>query len=80
VRELSGCELDEGAQFDCVQIPCVVSPAPDGKCLPDATRATAENGTIAPEVVRASGRKAHLPDLQSAPHELIALDISGKQS
>jgi hypothetical protein len=43
--------------------------------LPEATRATAENRKIAPEVVRESGRKAHLPDLQPAPHELIALDI-----
>ena len=69
VRELS----DEGVQFDCVQIPCVVSPAPDGKCLPEATRATAENGTIAPEVVRASGRKAHLPDLQ--PYNLHRMSL-----
>ena len=75
VRQLSGCELDEGAQFDCVQIPCVVSPAPDGKCLPEATRATAQNRKVAPEVVRESGRKRHVLDSQPAPHEVVALDI-----
>ena len=75
VRQLSGCELDEGAQFDCVQIPCVVSPVPDGKCLPEATRATAQNRKVAPEVVRESGRKRHVLDSQPAPHEVVALDI-----
>ena len=73
VRELTRCEVDESPQFDCVQIPCVVSPTPDGTCLPQATRGTVEK--VAPEVVRESGRKAELADSQPAPHEVVALDI-----
>src|SRR5690348_16683216 len=75
VRKLSSCELDESTQFDCVQIPCVVSPTPDGTCFPEATRATVENRKVAPEVVRARGPNADLPDSPPAPHEIVAVDI-----
>src|SRR5689334_11877856 len=75
VRELTRCELDESSRFDSVQIPCVVSPAPDGKCAPEATVATVEKRKVAPEVVRKSARRAALPDAQPAPHEVVALDI-----
>src|SRR3954471_4546088 len=75
LRELSRCEADQSLQFDSVQLPCVVSPAPDGHCLPDATAATMEKRRLAPKVVRDSGRRADLPDSQTSPHELVALDV-----
>jgi hypothetical protein len=62
LREMSRCEADESLQFDSVELPCVVSPAQDGQCLPDATAATMEKRRVAPKVVRDSGRGADLPD------------------
>jgi len=75
VRELTVCELDEDSRFDSVQIPCVVSPAPNEKCSSDSARTTKEKPVVAPEVARETGRKTDLPRLQAAPHELVALDI-----
>ncbi len=75
VRELTRCEVDESPQFDCIQIPCVVSPAPDGKCLPETTGATGEKPVVALEGVEDTSRAVHLPNAQTAPHEVVALDI-----
>jgi hypothetical protein len=75
LRELSRCEARESLQFDSVELPCVVSPAPDGQGLPDSTAATMEKRRVAPKVVRDSGRRADLPDSKTSLHELVALDV-----
>src|SRR5262245_11252846 len=73
VRELTRCDVEESSQFESIQMACVVSPAPDGKCLAGSARTTEDKPVVAPKV--AAGRKVDLPDSQAAPHELVALDI-----
>src|SRR5690242_18032771 len=75
LRELTRCEVDEGPRFDCVQIPCVVSPAQEGASFSEPTRAAAEKLKVAPEVVPEREHQADSPELETAPHELIAVDI-----
>jgi len=75
VRELSRCQADGSLQFDSVQIPCVVSPAPDGQCLPNLARTQKDHRVIATEVIADREHKADLPDSQTAPHDLVALDV-----
>ena len=41
VRELTRCEADENPRFDSIEIPCVVSPAADGKTVSEAINAIA---------------------------------------
>jgi hypothetical protein len=53
----------------------VVRPAPEETCFSESNRAAEEKLKVAPEVVPERERKADLPDLETAPYELIAIDI-----
>jgi hypothetical protein len=74
-RELTRCELDESPQFDWVQTPRVVSPAPDGKRFPETTGPTAEKVVVTPELPAQNGRKGTRLHSQLKSHDLVALDI-----
>jgi hypothetical protein len=74
VRELTRCEADENPRFDSIEIPCVVSPAADGKTVPEAINAIAGRRVIAQEQTDAAD-KGMLVHLEGASHDGVALDI-----
>src|SRR5690349_3671440 len=58
-----------------MESPWVVSPAQEGASFSEPTRAAAEKLKVAPEVVPEREHQADSPELETAPHELIAVDI-----
>lgn len=73
LRELSRCELDESSRFDSIEMPCVVSPLPDGAKLSEVNNGSTQDGVIA--AAPDASPQSLVAHLQATSHEAVASDV-----
>jgi hypothetical protein len=76
VRELTRCEVDQGPQFDFIEIPGVVCPVPDGMAVSNVgSNATAETTATNQESATAAAHPNKSAHLKRVSYDVVASDV-----